>query len=260
MKTLYICLLGAALSASLFSQETPAGNYWTAGTAYNLPAHRWEAGIFTRSTYGLTPRVELSAHPLMVFLLPEIRVKVGWGDFSGLRLASEHGILYPSMFMKLVAMKGTGGFISPELTIPQMAAISNRILVSLRPGPKTILSAHAGVSFSLHSEKPDIRGTIDLPIFYPRFAVFYSQPEFDAGIGFRGNFSAVFGWDFTIENFICSGTVNSYFMENKGVLVYTSKKQRLRAEAGYKLCFGQYPDGDRWHLLPDINLVFGIGK
>jgi hypothetical protein len=63
-----------------------------------------------------------------------------------------------------------------------------------------------------------------------------------------------------VENFILCGTPENYFLENKGVLVYTSKKESLRVEAGYKLCFGKYPYGPQWHLLPVIDLIFGIGR
>jgi hypothetical protein len=141
-----------------------------------------------------------------------------------------------------------------------MFAISNRFMVSYRPFKKAILTAHAGIAFSVKFGSLDPRSTIDLPVIYPRLAVFYNQPEFDAGIDFRGKFVPRFGWLFNVENFIVCGTRNNYFMENKGVLAYTSKKETLRIEAGYKLCFGKYPAGPQWHLLPVIDLVFGIGR
>jgi hypothetical protein len=169
-----------------------------------------------------------------------------------------HSIFYPTLFMNLVATKGTGGLISPEFTIPQMFAISNRFLFSFSPFKKAILTAHAGIAFSVKFGPLDPRSTIDLPIIYPRLAVFYNQPEFDAGIDFRGQFIPRFGWLFNVENFIVCGTEQKYFLENKGVFAYTSKKETLRVEAGYKLCFGQYPAGPQWHLLPVIDLVFGI--
>jgi hypothetical protein len=90
--------------------------------------------------------------------------------------------------------------------------------------------------------------------------VFYNAPEFDAGIDFRGQFFPRIGWLFNVENFFVRGTKNNYFFENKGVLAYTSKKQTLRIEAGGKLCFGKYPYGQQWHLLPVLDLIFGIGR
>ena len=260
MKKLLLCLTGTLICATLFSQDTLTKNYWTDGTACNVPKHRWELGLFTASRYGITNKLELSAHPLMFFAMPQVNLKVGWGGRSGFRMATEHGIFYPVPFMRLVATKGIGGLISPEFTIPQMFAISNRILVSYKPFAKSILTVHAGITFAVKFGPLDKRTTIDLPVIYPRLAVFYDQPEFDVGIDFRGKFVPRFGWLFHVENFIVCGTEKNYFIENKGILAYTSKKETLRVEAGYKLCFGKYPSGPQWHLLPVVDLVFGIGR
>jgi hypothetical protein len=260
MKKVLLSLIGIFIFTGLFAQDTLTRNYWTDGTACNIPKHRWELGLFTASRYGISKNLELSAHPLMFFLMPQVKVKIGWGDYSGFRLATEHGIFYPTLFMRLVATKGTGGLISPEYTIPQMFAVSNRFLVSYRPFNKALLTAHAGIAFAIKFGPLNPQSTIDLPIIYPRLAVFYNEPEFDAGIDFRGQFIPRLGWLFNVENFIVCGTEQNYFMENKGVLAYTSKKATLRIEAGYKLCFGRYPAGPQWHLLPVIDLIFGIGR
>ena len=260
MKKLILCLTGIILCNGLFSQENPGKNYWTSGTAFTVQKHRLEAGLFTLSGYGITDKIELQAHPLMVFLMPQVKVNVGWGGRSGFQLATEHGILYPSFFMKTVAMKGTGGLISPELAIPQMLAVTNRALISVKPLPAVLLTASAGITFSVNSASSDHRSTIEMPIIYPRLASFYSNPEFELGIDFRGKFSDRYGWLFSVENFFLAGTPYNYFFENKGVMAYNSKKESLRIEAGYKLCYGKYPDGNRWHLLPDINLIFGFGR
>ncbi len=260
MKKALLFLVGILMLSHLFAQDTLTGCYWTDGTACNVPKHRWELGLFTASRYGITDKIELSAHPLMFFLMPQVKVKVGWGEYSGFRLATEHGIFYPTQFMRLAATEGTGGLISPEFTIPQMFSVSNRLLVSYRPFHKALLTAHGGITFAIKFGPLDPRTTIDMPVIYPRLAVFYNQPEFDAGIDFRGQFISRLGWLFNVENFIVCGTENNYFLENKGVLAYTSKKETLRIEAGYKLCFGRYPAGPQWHLLPVVDLVFGIGR
>jgi hypothetical protein len=260
MRKLLLGLFGIFVCTFLFAQDSLTRNYWTGGTACNIPKHRWELGLFSSSRYGITDKLELSAHPLMFFLMPQVKIKVGWGDYSGFVLSTEHGIFYPTQFMRLVATKGTGGLISPEFTIPQMFAVSNRFLVSYRPFRKAILTAHAGISFAMKFGPLNPQSTIDLPVIYPRLAVFYNQPEIDAGIDFRGKFFPRFGWLFNVENFIVCGTKQNYFMENKGVLAYTSKKETLRIEAGYKLCFGKYPYGTQWHLLPVADLIFGIGR
>ena len=256
--TLFIVVL--LLSAGLSGQDTVKSSLWTNGTACNLPRGRWELGLMTVSGYGIRNNLEISTHPLMFFLMPQVKLKIGWGTHSGFTIATEHGIFYPTLFLRLVATRGTGGLISPEFPIPQMFAVSNRILVSYGPFRNSLITAHGGISFSVKSGPLDPWSTIDLPVIYPRLAVFYNQPEFDAGIDFRGQFTRCFGWVFNVENFILCGTKKNYFMENKGVLTYTAIKKTLRLEAGYKLCFGRYPAGPAWNLLPAADVVFGFGR
>lgn len=260
MKRFLILLTGLLLSLHLLSQDSAAFRHWTGNTALVVPRHRLELGLFTLSHYGISDRVELSAHPLMVFLLPQIKVKVTWGHPGGFYLATEHGILYPTLFMRLVARKGTGGLISPEFEIPQMIALYNRFIASYSPFNRSLVSAWGGVAVSWKSGPLNPASTIDMPLIYPRLAVFYNQPEFDAGADFRGRFHPRFGWLFSVENFLVCGTKQNYFLENKGVLAYTSKKENLRVEAGYKLCFGRYPAGPQWHLLPVVEMVLGFGR
>lgn len=259
MKTLFLLLFGIFIVTELFSQEMPT-NYWTGGTAYTLAKHRFEIGLFTGSRYGITDKLELSTRPLLFLLAPQVKIKKSWGEYSGFSVATEHGFLYPTQILRLVARKGIGGLISGEFTIPEMFAIDNRLRISYKPFKNTILSANAGLTFAVKFNDLDSRTTIDLPVIYPRLAVFYNQPEFDLGIDFRGEFSPRFGFIFNVENFILANTTENYFLENKGILTYTSKKQSLRVEGGYQLCYGKYPSGSQWHLLPVIALIFGKGK
>jgi hypothetical protein len=69
-------LLTGMLAEKAVSQDTvPPKDYWTQGTAFTLPKTRIELAILSASRIGLTDRVELSAHPLMFFLLPQAFVK-----------------------------------------------------------------------------------------------------------------------------------------------------------------------------------------
>jgi hypothetical protein len=194
----------------------------------------------------------------MFFLMPQVSIKVGWGEYSGFRLSTEHRIFYPTQAMRLVTRKGAGGLISPEFTIPQMLSLYNGFLVSFRPFKNAVLSSHAGIDFSTKFGSLDAFSTIDLPVIYPRLAVFYNNYEYDAGMDFRGKIISVLGWLFNVENFILCNTKQNWFLENKGALVYTSKKETFRLELGYKLCYGRYPYGPQWHLLPALDMVLGI--
>lgn len=257
MKNLLL-IIAILVSCNLFAQDTLTHQYWTAGTAYTLPAHQTEIGLLTSSRYGLTNHLELSAHPLLFFILPHLSLKANWGDFGGFEVATEHGLVYPTQFFELVAAKGTGGLISPEFRFPQMFSFRNALLVSYRPFRNALLNGHAGFTFSTKFGSLDPNSTIDLPIFYPRLAVFYHQPEVDMGIDLRGKFIPRLGWYLGVDNYLFGGTIQNYFMENKGALVYTSSREKLRIELGYKLCYGKYPAGPQWHLLPAFDMIFGF--
>jgi hypothetical protein len=72
------------------------------------------------------------------------------------------------------------------------------------------------------------------------------------------NSHSLLGWLFNVENFILCNTQYNWFLEHKGALVYTSKKETFRMEIGYKVCYGSYPSGPQWHLLPVLDVVLGI--
>ena len=260
MKQLLILIIGLLIFGMAKSQDSTSMRYWSGGTAYTTPKHRWELGVLTSSRYGVSQKIELSAHPLTFLVLPRMAMKVSWVTRSGLTVSTEHGLFYPTMAMRLVATKGTGGMISPEFTIPQMVAMINKVLISCQPFKKAVLTLNGGIALSVKSGPLDPRTTIDLPLIYPRLTVFYNQPVFDAGIDFRGMVTKRFGWLINVENIMPVGTDYNYFMENKTVIVYASKKGTCRIEAGYKLCFGKYPAAPQWHLLPAMDIAFGIGQ
>lgn len=260
MKKTASFVLYLLISVTLMAGENPATNHWTDGTALNVPRHRWELSLLSSSVYGITDRLEISAHPLAFFAIPQGKLKIGWIKSGIWTISTEHGFFCPTPFMNLAAAKGTGGLISPEFSIPFMVAVTNRILVSASLPQTMLLTFSSGIAFSFKQQKPDPGSTIDLPLIYPRLAIFYSQPGFDFNFDFRGRIISRFGWDFRVENYLFCNTTEKYFMENKGVLVYISKNDKLRIEGGYKLCFGEYPAGPQWHLLPALNIYIGLGK
>lgn len=247
-------------SALLNAQDTLAVERWSDGTAYTLPRTRIELGLFQLSGYGLTDNLEIMAHPAMVWFYPQIKVKKAWKAFSGWQFATEHEISYPTGFYTLVSRKGVGGLVSPEFDMPQMFSIYNAALLSCRPFNRAILTARAGIVFAIRSGPIDPRSTLDFPVIYPRMAPAYHSPEFDLGVDFRGRFSRIFGWIGSGETFILTTAHQNFFFEHKGALVYYSRQSHFMLQAGYKLCYGDYPFGKEWHLLPLVDLGFGIGK
>jgi len=254
---LFIIITLSFLSGS-FAQIPVCVRCWSSGTAFTLPKNRIEMDLFRLSSIGLTDKLELSAHPLMMFLLPQIELKAGWGKFAGATVATEHELTYPTFFLGTVSMKGTGGLISPEYHYPQMIAIYNGFLATWGLFKNADITGKAGVAFSVRSGSLNPYSTIDLPVIYPRLKVFYHNQETDLAFGFRWRFLSLFGWQFSGESFIFPGASNNFFFENRSALDYYSKKQILRIQLGYKLCYGLYPPGPQWHFLPVIDLALGF--
>lgn len=259
-----ICAFILALITSSwnsFSQDTTiVHNYWTTNTAYTVSKNRLELSLFSASHMGLSNKLELSAHPLVFWVIPQANLKIQWSKTTRCAIATQHGFMYPTIFLRLLGKKDKNGFISTQYDMPQMFSIYNGVLFSYIPFHQAILTVNAGVAFSVRFGPLDPESTIDMPFIYPRLAVFYNSPEFYPVIDFRGNFNRMFGWVFSVENFIVTGTPYDYFMENKGALSYNSRKSNFRYEIGYKLCYGTYPSGKIWHILPDIELIFAFGK
>lgn len=258
MKRYLFVLTITLLCNNLNAQDSLLFSYWTSETAITLPKHRVELGIFDESRYGLSNSCEISSHLIKSLLMPNFKIKKFWGNYNGLFIATQHGLFYPSPFLRMVAMEGTGGLISPEFDIPDMISITNKIVVSYKPLKNLMLSIYTGFKFAIVFGDLDARTTIDLPYFYPRLAVFYHQPEIDFGINARGKIISKIGWNFNIDNFLFTNTSENYFMENNLGLTYISRKQTFRIEAGYKLCYGNYAFGSQWHLLPLLSVAFKI--
>jgi len=241
-----------------FSQDSLRNAFWNDGTACSNPARRLELDVFQLSGYGISNKVSIYLHPLMVWLLPQVKVKAGWGEKKGFVFATEHEVIYPTFFLSVVSRKGTGGLVSPEYHYPQMFSFNNAFLVSYSPFRKALLTAKAGVIFAIKFGPLDPNSTIDLPVIYPMLAPFYNNPEINPGIDFRGRFHRLFGWQINAECFILTIKENNFFFQNKGVIAYYSKKNKFKLEAGYKLCYGEYPFGTQWNLLPSLDFAFGI--
>ncbi|MCX6230587.1 MAG: hypothetical protein NTZ33_03490 [Bacteroidetes bacterium] len=258
MKRCLLMIFVGLFFFQLNAQDSLWFRCWTGGTAFTMPKHRIEMNFFDESAYGLTNSIEISSNLPMGLLMPQFSIKKYWLNVQGLSIASKHGIFYPSPFLRTVAREGIGGLISPEFDIPQMIAISNQIILSYSPFKKSIFSGFAGFKFALKSSTLDERTTIDLPYIYPRLAVFYSQPEIDAGIDFRGSIIKWMGWQFNTTTFLFMNTTENYFQETNLSLTYTSKKQKFKFIGGSKLCYGKYVPGPQWHLLPMFSFAFKL--
>ncbi len=272
MKMRNAFLLGIALAAvhPLFSvaQKQPsegsqssdgcrAWRHWTSGTAYTLPAGRWEVGLFQALRHAMSESVELSTHPLAFFLIPNLSVKWSHGSKDGFRIATRHSLTYPTPLLRLLSRKGIGGLISPEFSIPQSVSIYNEVLVS-RPIARSLLAtANAGLCFAIRSGAWDERTTIDLPVVFPRLNVFYAGYGFHGGTELRADVFRRWRIQAGAGVFYYPDADERFAFEQKGLLLW-NKSRTFQLCAGYQLTYGEYPFGTQWHLfIPVFDLAWG---
>lgn len=230
----------------------PESPYFFSNTAYTLPARRGGFSLLHTSRYGIGKRMELGFHPLLVFLSPDIELKWKHIETPGYTLSSFHSVNYPSLLMRTVQIEGAGGFISREFDMPDMFAFQNGVMLSneLRKGHH--LTGKALFEFSVHSSPPDERSTVDLPIVFPRSAVYYKDYGFIAGASFEGRLFGRFAYLATSDVYFFPKGGLDFFSESSLCLIWQTGR-RFMLLGGAELTFGEYPFGTQWHLLPVLD-------
>jgi hypothetical protein len=237
-------------------QEPVSWERWSENTAFLMPAGKWESGIFQPFRLGLSGRVELRSNALLMPMLPNVGIKAALGEGNQVSWASEHSVSYPTLFLNLVSMKGTGGLISPQFDFPFMISLSNSLLASFRAGSSTLVTAHAGIAITFRSSKPDYQSSIDIPFIYQRMAHFYDGASLRTGISVKKALVRKLFWEEAFRFFLITRSHDNLFLENAGTLMWTSHRS-FRIKAGYIVSWGNYPFGIHLQMWPSVDILFG---
>lgn len=259
MKTfrLYIAIIFPLLTCWMLpAQETTLRGRWNANTAYIIPEGKWESGIVQSFRYGLNKRMELKSNAIIFPIFPNAGLKIRLETRKGFLFASEHSVSYPTLFLNTVSFKGTGGLISPQFHFPFILSISNSLIVTKPIGCASLLSADAGISFSIRNSKPDYQSTIDLPLFYPRMAHYYEGASVRAGLSFKGLISQKLFYEENMRMFCITRNRDNRFAENSGSIMWVASRS-IRLKGGYTLSWGKYPFGNHIQMWPTLDIVFG---
>jgi hypothetical protein len=259
----FILLILISVLNQIKAQETKRFNPY-AHSSEMLSKGEFRYSLFAKADYGLTDKITISAHPIWAFIAPSIDIQWQWKKSDRQSIFIKHGISCPTPAMRLFAMEGTGGLISPEFDIPFMFAIKNSLLSTWQLKRGNILTAEFGVEFSLLNEKLQPGSSIDLPVISPRNAVYYKNFGVDVALSSEGNIIGKFDYYSKAQVFLFPannekysdeyGETSRYFGEMTGLIFWnTSKKCKLGL--GGRLCYGDYPFGVQWHLLPMLDFV-----
>lgn len=256
MKKIIVCLIALLIVQELAAQSTPLLNRWSYRTAYLIRKNKYESGLVQPFRYGISNRVEITTNVLQNIAVPNAGVKVFIADVKGFHMASEHGLQYNSLFFKLLSRKGTGGVLSPQFSFPNMFTFSSGFLVTRQVFDTAYVTARAGFFLGMRDGFLDPLATVDMPIIYPRNAHLFNTCTFRLGADIRGKIKRSWSYMFDFQFFVLPVKKHNFFMENTGVIMCNWGKN-FRFKGGYKLCYGDYPFGKQWHLLPTLDIVFG---
>ena len=238
-----------------FAQKADSSSLWLGETAFTMPKGEIQFGLFQPLRTGLSPTVELLVHPVLLIMDPNAGVKLRLHASDNFIISSEHSLYFPTPMLRLFQMRGAGGIISSQFSIPVLITMYNGIIISRYLNFNSILSLEAGFYFTLGASKLDNNSSIDLPVIYPRLESLYHQPELLLGLNVNSEFVHHFNYLMGARAYIIPGVKENLFAEQSGMIQWRPGSHFM-LQGGYKLCYGRYSFGPEWNLIPDFDLVF----
>ena len=152
-------------------------------------------------------------------------------------------------------MRGAGGIISSQFSIPALVTMYNGIVISRAINFNSILTLEGEFYFTIGSSSLYKNSSIDLPVIYPRLGSLYHQPEFMFSLAYTSNIAQHFGYMAGARAYVFPGVNENLFFEHSGMIQWRPGSHFM-LQAGYKICYGRYAFGTQWSLLPDFDFVF----
>ena len=234
------------------------GVLFSGDTAYPLENGQRQMGVFQPRIYGMNNNLEISTHPLLFFVKPNVKIKKHHGKYKGLGMASRFSFDYPAPFLKLIQREGKFGILSkdPDIgDIPNLFVFQGELLVTKKSADYS-LTGKVGLSICPSCEI-DSRHLVDLPLAYPRMLVYEKRISTNIGLDFYYDYSEKIFLKTDIDLFFILG--KDVFIENKFMINYQfSPKYTLTG--GVKLIQGTYPFGKQLDIFPLIDLSWSWEK
>jgi len=238
-----------------------AGILLAGDTAYTLENGHRQMGIFQPRIYGMNNNMELSTHPLLFFIKPNVKVKKYHGNYEGLGMASRFSFDYPTPLLKLIQREGKFGILSkdPDIgEIPHLLVLQGEFLGTKKFLNYT-LSGKLGISICPGCDL-DPRHIIDYDLAYPRMALYHYGVGANMGLDWDYRKSQKISMKMDLD--ILFLPEEHSFLEHK-FLFYYSFSEKYTLSSGYKFSYGYYPFDEKnglWNLFPIIDLSWRWGK
>ena len=231
---------------------------WSAGTAYSLNKGQWETGLFQPLRYGLSDDKDITIHPFFAVIIPNMMVKQTWKkERNGWTIASRHSAYYPTPLLKSITGSGKFKIVSGQFEFPSLIGLNNEVLAT-KPIGVGLFTAKAGLLLGLGGGELNSLSTIDVPLVYPRLAVYYNGWGVRFGADYVQTFTGHWSGFIDGDLFLYPGSSNGLFYESKILLMWT-KSSRFRVMFGYKITYGEYPFGSHWQIIPPQLPTFSSG-
>ncbi len=259
----------ALVFLAVWTLSAPAfalGGAWSAPfaghTAYVVGEGRFEVGVFDELRYGVSENVEISAHPLWMFVMPNVSAKIAWVPLAKAQISTRHALVYPTLLLGLLAREGTGGILPPTTEVPHIFGLTNELLVSGQLSASHTLTWKGGVHVAPRSGGSSTPGTefvtIDLPLIYARTAAYHSAATVHSGLALDGPLLGAFSFLIGADMFFLPGLDEGRFAFEQGTTLRWNASQTWILQAGYKLVVGSYPFGNQTHLLPTADVKWSF--
>lgn len=247
---LLLTLATSFLTASPASAQSTA---WSSSTALTMPQGRWEFGLLHGLHWGAGEELELSLHPLLCIALPHLEAKVRWQSRQQWHLGTRHRLSYPTLFLQLVSREGELGLLPASTRVPVAIGLDNDLLLSLEYIDGHFVTFEAGVSAAPRFTSSDDMPLLDFPFLYNRFAAMKSGLTVYTGLGVEGIAYRFFTYHADLAIYPLPVIPGGYTIEQGGWLGWRPGPC-FELSLGYRLSYGCYPVGERFHLLPLIDL------
>lgn len=276
-------LLKQALFSAFFlataSGRASETDEWATKSAKTIQEGRLEVGAFSSTTWGVTERVEVSAHPVGLFVFPAARVKVNWWQIGHLVcsdgdlvfhprvwVSSQHRVFSPTPLLHLFAREGSGGLLPANSDIPFALGMENQALVTTSVAGH-LLSATLGVTVTAR-EASDV-AMVEFPFLYSMLASLYSPVVPSFGVSFEGNIAGSFDYQFAPRLHIFRPEERIawpaerppwVFAQDTVLRVHGRLGQRHRISLGLATTVARYPLGTRLHYVPTLDYRFALAR
>ena len=227
------------------------GFLFSGDSAFPLEDGQRQMGIFQPRIYGMKNNVEISTHPLLFIVKPNVKIKKYHGEIKGLALASRYSFDYPTLFLKLLQRDGIGGILAddPDIgKIPQLFVFQGEWLMTKRFSNYNI-TGKVGMSICPGCEI-DKRHLIDLPLAYPRMAIYHYGIAANSGVDMDYHSDKI---SIKTDLDLIFLPEEDIFLEHKLLYKYHLSTKYILS-VGYKLAYGKYPYGKQLDIFPLVDL------